>query len=234
MQVIDFQNARLNWVTLDGVHGDWTIIGSAERTAHGMASEERYVLAPSVMAGDVFGAGRLPLDPAYSYQVFASSDRHVMVRQSMDTAIAKSDTAALNAETFASLQLHLPVREAVAHSINDLRPAQIESAWPLSAKIELNAPAGDRWSVQCPVNHINTRARAPGAQIETGPVLLPEAWVPDSRADRLGGFVLAYIFCRHPGEIELLALARDGRGRRDFVCFERIRNAAVALYGRGI
>jgi hypothetical protein len=232
MRVIDFQNARLGWLTLDGIQGDWRIIAAAERAGDGIVPDERYGLAPTVMAGDVFGAGRLPLKPAYSYQVFASSDRHVMVRQATAPANAKSDTAAPNCDTFAGLQLHLPVHEAHAYSIDSLRPQQIRSAWPLSMKIELSAPqASGRWSVQCPVNHINSRDGRHSVQVETGPILLPEAWFPGTRAVRLGGFLLAYLFCSRPGEIELLALAGDAGGQRTFSRYERIQNASVVLYG---
>lgn len=229
MPPIDFRNARLSWVTLDGICGDWSIVAAAESFA---APGEQFFLAPAVMAGDVFGAGRLPLNPAYSFQVFASSDRHVMMRRAEDVANAKRDTVAPNSATFANLQVHAPTRAADPCEIAELGPEQIQAAWPLSLKIELDDHRDrSRWSVQCPVNHINSRHGRAGVQVETGPVLLPEVWSPGTGADRLGGFMLAYIFWNRPREVELLALASDSRGHRTFSWFERIENASVVLYG---
>src|SRR5687768_14476304 len=61
---VDFGRAFLSWRLEDGTTGIWRIIASAHQA--GSDSADRFVLAPMVMAGNVFGSGRLPKDPPYS------------------------------------------------------------------------------------------------------------------------------------------------------------------------
>ena len=68
MTIIDFERACLAWTTKSGSVGRWRVIAAATD-----AAGDQFVLAPMVMAGDVYGAGRLPLDPPYSFQICASS-----------------------------------------------------------------------------------------------------------------------------------------------------------------
>ncbi len=234
MHAIDFQNARLSWVTLDGIHGDWAIVAAAEKSAAAGAAAERFVLAPAVMAGDVFGTGRLPLDPAYTYQFFASTDQHVMVRESAVAGVVRADSEASNGNTFSRLDIHAPSRAVATYDIASLTPPQLQRGWPLSMKIDGNAvDNAEHWSVQCPVNHINSRGGdRTGVQIETGPVLLPKAWFPATEALQPGGFLLAYIFCSRADELDLLTLAPTASGARTYSRFERLTDVSIELYGK--
>ena len=70
--VTDFDRAYLAWTTKAGSHGRWRLIASAIPVSGSGRAGEQFVLAPMVMAGDVYGTGRLPLDPPYSFQIWAS------------------------------------------------------------------------------------------------------------------------------------------------------------------
>src|SRR5262249_34024701 len=131
---IAFNKTRLSWTTSTGIHGDWRIIAAAKRGARGRETSEPYFLAPMVLAGDVFGDGRLPLDPPYSYQVTAASDRHVILR---DAAFgeARRDSDAPNAPTFSTLHVHAPRHRAMPIDLSTLAVEQVHALWPLSARI---------------------------------------------------------------------------------------------------
>jgi len=77
MQAVDFERARISWTTKAGINGSWRVIA----TACPQNSADCIYLAPAVMAGKIFGADRLPLDPPFSYQLVATRDRHAMIRE---------------------------------------------------------------------------------------------------------------------------------------------------------
>jgi hypothetical protein len=41
---------------------------------------ERFVLSPRITAGDMHGVGKLSRDPLYGFQIIASRERHVIIR----------------------------------------------------------------------------------------------------------------------------------------------------------
>ena len=57
MKAIDFSRAQIAWTTHDGSRGLWRVAAAARREDGGAA----WFLAAGVMAGDVYGQGRLPL-----------------------------------------------------------------------------------------------------------------------------------------------------------------------------
>lgn len=69
---IDFERAHLTWTTRDGSHGRWRLVASAIARSRNGGWQDRVVLVPMVMAGDVYGTGKLPRDLPYSYQFIAS------------------------------------------------------------------------------------------------------------------------------------------------------------------
>ena len=69
---LDFERANLTWVTKGNSRGRWRLIASAARWSPHAGEHDRFVLAPRIMAGDVYGAGMLPLDPPYGFQIAAS------------------------------------------------------------------------------------------------------------------------------------------------------------------
>jgi hypothetical protein len=76
MKAVDFEKARISWTTKNGTNGYWRIAATACRDG----STDYVALAPAVMAGDIFGAGRLPRDPPYMYQLIATRERHSILR----------------------------------------------------------------------------------------------------------------------------------------------------------
>jgi hypothetical protein len=231
---IEFNNARLSWTTTTGIHGDWRIIAAAERAAGAGASSTPYFLAPMVMAGDVFGPGRLPLDPPYSYQVIATSDRHVILRDAT-CGEARRDSDAPHAQTFSDLQVHAPIRRAEPIDLRTLTMEHVRASWPLSARVE-GGTGGEQWVLEFPVQHINTRTTAAGNgfQVETGPVLLPERLAGAPGASVVGGFLLAYVFFSRDDCLDALlwghSPGRVGPGR-SFSHFAHLENLQIELFG---
>jgi hypothetical protein len=231
--LLDFERARLSWTTRDGTHGDWRVIAMAERWASEVESTERFFLAPTVMAGNVFGPGPLPLSPPYSFQIIASSDRHIIIREAA-AGSARGDTSGTNETTFSSVTLHAPQSEGTLLDFETLQIEEIHGVWPLSARITTRRVGGEWWTVQFPVNHINSSGAAASAiQVETGPLVLPHAWLPDLRAERLGPFVLCYLFFRTSHEVEVLALQVPADGHpRMYSSAAPLTGVSVELCGR--
>src|SRR6476646_3705346 len=66
MQAVDFERARISWTTKGGgINGSWRVISTACRKD----SADCIYLAPAVMAGNIFGTGRLAIDPRFSYKL---------------------------------------------------------------------------------------------------------------------------------------------------------------------
>jgi hypothetical protein len=220
MAVIDFERACLTWITRSGSVGRWRVIASATDV-----SGERFVLAPMVMAGDVYGAGQLPHDPPYSFQIWASARRHMILRDSM-SASPIDDSGAENSEIFTQLEIHAP---ALAGPRIDLDRAA--AAWPLTARLRIFSRDGAHWFLDFPVNHIN-HASGQGAgvfQVETGPILVPAALAAGVPAP--GGFALAYVFFNRPNRVDLALWGpRAGHGERAYVHFGRLDGCEIEVY----
>lgn len=228
---IDFALASLTWRTKSGIVGRWRLVAAARPTREGAAGQ--VVLAHMVMAGDVFGRGRLLREPAYSFQIFASTRRHVIIRE-YGVAAAGADSMAENAETFHSLRIDAP-RLTSARSV-DLGSPQAESLpWPLTARIRAIGRAGEAWLLEFPIAHINHRVTSGKAefQAETGPVLIPDALLPVSDPSPLGGFELAYLFFDRLDRVDLALFRQVWSGRqsaRHFARFARVEAALVEVY----
>ena len=221
MTVIDFERACLTWKTKSGSVGRWRVIASATD-----GTGERFVLAPMVMAGDVYGSGRLPLDPPYSFQIWASSRRHMILRDAM-TASPVDDSAADNDEIFTQLDIHAPALTSPRVALD-----RTSTAWPLTARLQVTGRDGMRWLLDFPVNHINhAQVRGEDAfHVETGPILVPATLVAGAPAK--SGFALAYVFFNRPDQVDLALWGpRAGQPGRAYVHFGRLEDVAIHMYG---
>jgi len=160
--------------------------------------------------------------------IFASPERHVIVRD-FPTGPPKGDSVAANSATFSSLVVHAPALAPRLVAPADLVPDRLADAWPMTARVHAQGRDGTRWLLDFPVVHVNAReAPTPGFQVETGPVLVPEALV-EPGATIFGGFALAYVFFNRLDRIDLAMLAPRGPGRV-YGQFGRLNEVAVGLY----
>lgn len=217
MQAVDFERARISWTTKAGINGSWRVIAMACRQD---AADCTY-LAPAVMAGNIFGADRLPLDPPYSYQLIATRDRHAIVRE--DEASGNKDSEADNGTAFSSFDIHAPRHGVKLIEIGALDLETVAQLWPMSARLNVRGQRGTFWNMEFPVGHISTRTEdAPAFQIESGPVLIPRDIVDIADASIIGGCYLAYVFLNKTSQVDLLAWGPTSKSRRSFVRFARI------------
>lgn len=222
MKAIDFARARIAWTTLGGSRGLWRVSAAARREDGG----EAWFLAAGVMAGDVYGQGRLPLDPPFSYQIAASHERHVIFREPLEASNVR-DTVAPHAETFASFMIVVPEADAGEVPLDQL-PAQ--RRWPLTARISAAGQSGAGWTLEFPVNHINLRDEPPAWQVETGPIVVPGDLIDVAGAAKPGGLQLAFVFFSRPDRADLLAFGPVAEGRRGFAHFARLEGVEIALF----
>ena len=141
MQAIDFTRAKIAWTTHDRSRGLWRV-ASAARCETGAA----WYLAFGVMAGDVYGQGRLPLQPAYSFQFAASCERHVMFREPHEAANVE-DTDADNASVFRDLTIEAP---EIAADVVALGSTDVRLGWPLTARLSTVGRSGARLDAGVP------------------------------------------------------------------------------------
>jgi hypothetical protein len=227
--LIDFDRAHIAWITRSESHARFRVIASAACKPPGKGWQDRFVLAPMIMAGDVYGAGRLPLDPPYSFQFFASPERHVIVRDCPGGS-PKGDSIAANVETFSTLIIHASAQASRPLAVSELTPDRL--SWPLTARVHAQARDGTRWLLDFPVLHVNARhSPQSGFQVETGPVLIPEALLEPGPAI-LGGFALAYVLFNRLDRIDLSLLGPCGRGRA-YGHFGRLDAVTIELFQAG-
>lgn len=217
MRAIDFARARIGWTTHDGSHGSWRVVAAAR-----CEGGEHWYLAAGVMAGDVYGAGRLPLEPPYSFQLIASRDRHVMFREPVGPSALK-DTDAPNSASFRQLSIDVPDLDATP-----LLPDAV-SGWPLTARLSATGKSGARWVLEFPVNHINLRDEPQAFQIETGPVIVPCDLIDIAGAAKPAGLQLAFLFCSRLDRADLLGFGSLASSRRAFALFGRLERVGIDL-----
>lgn len=217
MQAVDFERARILWTTKAGIKGSWRVIASACQ----QDAADCIYLAPVVMAGNIFGADRLPLDPPYSYQLIATRDRHAIVRE--DEASGNKDSEADNGTAFSSFDIYAARHGAKLIEIGTRDLATVTQLWPMSARLNVRGQRGTLWNLEFPVNHISTRTgNVTEFQIESGPVLIPRDVLDIAEASIIGGCYLAYVFLNKTSQVDLLAWGPTSKSRRSFVRFARI------------
>jgi hypothetical protein len=220
MKRIDFARARIAWTTHQGSQGLWRIAAAA-RSDGG----EAWYLADAVMAGDVYGQGSLPMQPAYSYQFAASRDRHVMFRDAVD-ATGLQDTVAPHADSFATVAIDVPEIDGVVVPFDR---AVERSPWPLTARLAAAGTNGGRWKLEFPVNHINLSTAPRAWQVETGPILVPCGLIDIADAAKTGGLQRAFVFFNRVDQVDLLAFGQTRLGRLGFAHTARLMAAEMVL-----
>lgn len=220
MKRIDFARARIAWTTHQGSQGLWRIAAAA-RSDGG----EAWYLAEAVMAGDVYGQGSLPMQPAYAYQFAASRDRHVMFRDAVDAA-GLQDTAAPHADSFTSVTIDVAEVDGVVVPFDRVVE---QCPWPLTARLVVAGTDGGRWQLEFPVSHINLSAAPRAWQVETGPILVPCGLLDIADAAKTGGLQRAFVFFNRQDQVDLLAFGPAGSGRHGFAHTARLEAAEIVL-----
>ena len=217
MEAVNFERARISWTTKGGIDGSWRVVA----TACPRNSADCIYLAPAVMAGHIFGTDRLPLQPAYSYQLIARRDRHAIVRE--DEISGNRDNEADNASVFSAFDIHAPKCAARSIGIGSLDSDTLARLWPLSVRLNARGQRGEPWTLEFPINHISTRTGPEAAfQIESGPVLIPRDVVEIAGASIAGGCYLAYVFLNKCSQVDVLAWGATGNIHRSFRHFARL------------
>lgn len=220
LDAADFERARLTWRTPGGSVGIWRLLASV----HDLGREkERTVLASIVMAGDVYGSGSLPRDPAYSFQMIAGRNRHAILR---DYGAAQHDSENAHVHRFDWIEIDVP--RVSLQRIDVGIPVTGRLAWPLSCAVSAIGADGRQCVLEFPISHYNYRASQTKVafQVETGPILVPSTLLPSNAAATYCGVALAYIFINRPDRADLLVLCtnRDHKGtRRSYANFARLK-----------
>jgi hypothetical protein len=231
VSVIDFARSRLAWITKTGSRGYWTVAATATRETPGSA--ERTVLAPMVMAGNVYSTGRLPKEPPYSYQIYGSATRHAVLREPAATPQPGiTDSGGPNESLFARFEISLAETPAAELAPQSLTVTALEQLWPLTARITARTGTGETWALEFPVLHINaaTIDGKDALQVETGPILVPTALLNDDTRPPGQDFALAYVYFSRFDRADLLVWHADGGAARSYRRFARIENAAIRLF----
>src|ERR1700730_15291398 len=168
---LDFERASLAWVTKDNSHGRWRLIASTACWSPHVGEHNRFVLSPRIMAGDVYGSGKLPLDPPYGFQILASSHRHVVIRD-FGHDMTTRDTSDSTFGAFSEVVINAPPSQCGRLDRDLLTPKSIAQLWPLTARLHAASDGVDHL-VDFPVLHINTKpiGKSAAFQVETGPAL---------------------------------------------------------------
>lgn len=187
--VLDFDRSTLQWRTLGDSAGSWKIVASSYLRG---ADEARTVLTPIIMAGDVYGRERLPLTPAYSFQLAAGPSEHVIWR---DYGTTQRDSTGQNAASFRSIEFSPGFIERRHVDLNEIKGGG--ATLPLTCRITATASRDQIFVLEFPVCHINIRLGGTNQsdfQVETEPILVPAQLLPATKSTVTGGFALAYVF----------------------------------------
>lgn len=216
--VPDFRSSSLTWKTRSGYSGGWRLIATSTRLSADGNNLEQFGLAPMVMAGNVAGEGPLGKYPAYSYQILASQDRHVIFRTDASGG-RRYDTEDDNATLFEHLVVDVRPVEAELLDRTDVQPDLLRRCGTLVGVIE-ETDGAERWRLAFPVNHLTfgPPGAGPALHLETGPLAVPSAWFGASNGpvDPVS-FQLAFLFWRDWSRLEFQAPGQGGDRHSDAV-----------------
>jgi len=230
---LDFERASLAWVTKDNSHGRWRLVASTACWSPRAGPHDRFVLSPRIMAGNVYGCGKLVRDPPYGFRIIASSQRHVIIRD-FEQGLPNRDTSHPNLEIFTELVIDAPALQEGRLDPDLLTTETLARSWPLTARMHAGRAGVDHF-LDFPVLHINAKQTGEGVafQAETGPVLLPAALLDDAGL-AIGGFALAFVFFNRLDRLDLAIWGPAGAGaeaHRGYVHFGRLEGIVIELYG---
>jgi hypothetical protein len=226
--LLDFERASLAWMTRDGSRGRWRLIASAAQWSPQAGVHQLFVLAPRILAGDVYGTGMLPRDPCYGFQIAASSERHLIMRD-FARGQPSGDTADRNAHVFADFAIDAPPWECLRLDPDLIAHGSALRAWPLAARLRVKG-ADVEHLIDFPVLHVNTKQadQRVAFQVETGPVLVPASLIEG--CDLSGsGFALAYVFFNRLDRVDLAICAAAGSTRAG-IHFARLEKAVIEMF----
>jgi hypothetical protein len=214
----DFTRSSVTWTTKTGSSGRWQIAAVARHRNDSGGWSAPHVLTPEVMAGDVYGSGRLPLDPPYTFR-FAASPNHYLVLRSYEDG-RSADTTGLATDEFASINISIVDAGQTAGITN---ADELQQEWPLAARI-VYAITDTEYVLDFPIWHISYRSSStdPSFQVETGPILMPSRL---SSTARLGRFTTAHVLFNRPDRID--ALFRSSTGV--YSIFDRIEPVRIIV-----
>ena len=228
---LDFERAQLRWKTHYGSVGAWRVVASVVRQGN---TNSRTVLSSTVMAGDVYGIGVLPRTPAYTFQIAADSQSHIIWR---DYALAQRDTTERNLRAFEHLDIVAPLRDCSVVTLTDI--VSSAATLPMTCRISVVDRDGCPWLLEFPIQHLNSRSRAADTafQVESGPILVPHTLVehPEvarAEAARVGGFARAYVFFNRLDQLDLALagnLAGANVGQRGYEHVAHLSGVEIAL-----
>ncbi len=228
VSVPDFNTSSLSWKTRSGYHGGWRLVATATKLDAAGNSLEQYGLAPMVMAGNVAGAGPLGKSPAYSYQILASQNRHIIFRIHASDG-RRDDAEDDNATLFEHLAVDVRQVEAELLDRTDVRPDLLRRCGRLVGLVE-EFDGAEQWRLAFPINHLTFGASGAGPvlQLETGPLPVPSAWF-GTRSGPVDpvSFQLAFLFWRDWSRLELQAPGQGGDRHADAV--GRLERAGTIL-----
>ncbi len=190
---VDFERSRICWgFGSINSHGSFKIEAILRVYDASDFIEESFVLSAGVLAGNVYAPDKLVKQPAYNFQIAASSTRHVIFRTytesklfSWKSLVARGrerDSYGEN-QLFEPLDLKLHSKDVKKIESNEEIESHLLNCSDFTCLIHFPLLNNLRLELEFPVKHINFHPTSKEFQVETGPILFvcPEFFLKGKR-----------------------------------------------------
>lgn len=171
MELIDFDNSYITWLTKDDSYGRFNIeaVSQTENVETGITNN--FYLLSTVMACNVFGKNDLFHYPAYTFTAIFSKDKIKRIRNYSDKINNNSDIKFIT-DIFKNVNYHIELRKyAELNNTENIIETTLKNQ-KIIAVIENKIDEINNIKYIFPVKHINVKHVPSGQfQVETGPII---------------------------------------------------------------
>lgn len=201
MELIDFNNSYITWLTKGQSYGRFAI--DSLMKFENKTAQETFYLGSTVMACDVYGKGQLFRHPPYSFTPIFSHNQIKRFRFSTPED-SQSDDIKFHSEIFEKVSFNISYTLSTKlNSIDDIINESKKNS-NLIGKVEIVSTNNEDTSLIFPIKHINYTCESPYKfQVETGPVI----YIPENKTKKLANTSISYISFNNFSEIHILSSA---------------------------
>lgn len=215
LQTINFCNSTISWLTQqEQSYGLFQVEARLSVSIVACNFLEVYYLLSGVMAGNMYTSGAVIKSPSYHFQAILSEQHFKIFRIHTGNTVDK-DTHGKLEDVFAKVDFMIDTQPY--DRLNEVKSIKnaIQNRCKLNVAMQLKHLPQAQVLVEFPVKHININQRETMWQVETGPVIIPDAG-----------------FAHHPS-IENLVLAYTNFNKNkeaEFAILETQKNRSIRAF----
>jgi hypothetical protein len=203
MELIDFDNSYITWLTKDNSYGRFSIDAICQMENIKTGYIQNYYLLSTVMACNVYGTETLFHNPPYTFTAIFSKDKIKRIRNYPVQNTNNDDIKPIN-DVFKDVKYSITSKEyKKAETVEDIINTTLENK-KIIVVIKETTNSENIARYIFPVKHINVRKNPKKEfQIETGPILIKKIKDKLLTLDNLNLAFIAFKDCKNLHYLQL-------------------------------